>query len=153
VSKFSWVDIHPFAVGDKKREVQMHYSQNELEKAALQPETMLDCDTTVKVNLVILDDYMKEVSKTPIHFIKCDVEGHELKVLKGMSSLLREFHPNLSIEITVSGNERKEIFKLLMENNYDHFQKIEKNYPMIDPRLEIPEDCYFYLYAASTLVT
>ena len=82
---------------------------------------------------------MKEVSRAPIHFIKCDVEGHELKALKGMNSLLREFHPKLSIEITVSGNERKEIFKLLLENNYDHFQKIEKNYPMINSNEEIPK--------------
>ncbi len=153
VSIFPWVDIHPFAVGDKKSEAEMHYSKNELEKAALQPETMRDCDTTVKVNLVTLDEYMKEVSKAPIHFIKCDVEGHELKALKGMSSLLREFHPKLSIEITVSGNQRKELFKLLMENDYDHFQKIEKNYPLINPTAEIPEDCYFYLYAASSVVT
>ena len=153
VSIFPWVEIHPFAVGDKKSEVEMHYSKNELEKAALQPETMRACDTTAKVNLVTLDEYMKEVSKAPIHFIKCDVEGHELKALKGMSSLLREFHPKLSIEITVSGNQRKELFKLLMENDYDHFQKIEKNYPLINPTAEIPEDCYFYLYAASSVVT
>jgi FkbM family methyltransferase len=153
VSMFPWVEIHPFAVGDKKREAEMHYSKNELEKAALQPEAMQHCDTTTKVNVVALDQYMKEVSRAPIHFIKCDVEGHELKVLKGMNSLLRKFHPKLSIEITVSGNERKEIFKLLMENNYDHFQKIEKNYPMINPTEEIPKDSYFYLYAASTLVT
>ena len=70
-----------------------------------------------------------------------------------MSSILQEFHPKLSIEITVSGNERKEIFKLLMENNYDHFQKIEKNYPIINPTVEIPKDSYFYLYAASSVAT
>jgi hypothetical protein len=40
-----------------------------------------------------------------------------------------------------------------MENSYNHFQKIEKNYPMINPQEEIPKDSYFYLYAASTLVT
>lgn len=153
VSKFPWVDIHPFAVGEKKREAEMHYSTKELEKAALQPEPMQHCDATAKVNLVRLDEYMMEIGKVPIHFIKCDVEGHELNALKGMTSLLREFHPKLSIEITVSGNERKEIFKLLMENNYNHFQKIEKNYPIINPTVEIPKDSYFYLYAASTLVT
>ena len=153
VAMFPWVEIHPFAVGDEDREAEMHYSKYELEKAALEPETMQRCDTTAKVNLVALDQYMKEVSREPIDFIKCDVEGHELKALKGMVSLLREFRPKLSIEITVSGNERKEIFKLLMENKYDHFQKIEKNYPMINPTEEIPKDSYFYLYAASTLVT
>lgn len=153
VSMFPWVEIHPFAVGEKKSEAEMYYAKNELEKATLQPEPMQHCDTTAKVNLVTLDEYMPDISKVPIHFIKCDVEGHELKALKGMSSILQEFHPKLSIEITVSGNERKEIFKLLMENSYNHFQKIEKNYPMINPTEEIPKDSYFYLYAASTLVT
>ena len=87
-------EIHPFAVGDKKGEAEMHYSKNELEKAALQPEAMRDCDTTAKVNMVALDQYMKEVSRVPIHFIKCDVEGHELKALKGMNSA-----PGISPEI------------------------------------------------------
>ena len=150
---FPWVTLHPIAVGDKKYEAEMHYAKKELEKATLEPEPMQHCDTTAKVNLVPLDEYMADIGKVPIHFIKCDVEGHELKALKGMSSILREFHPKLSIEITVSGNQRKEIFKLLLENNYDHFQKIEKNYPMINPTEEIPKDSYFYLYAASTLVT
>ena len=152
VSMFPWVEIHPFAVGDKKGEAEMHYSKHELEKAALQPEATQRCDTTAKVNLITLDEYMAEVNSTPIHFVKCDVEGHELKALRGMSSILREFHPQLSIEITVSGNERKEIFKLLMENGYNHFQKTEKSYPLINPMLEIPKDSYFYLYAACTLV-
>ena len=153
VSKFPWVEIHPFAVGDKSSEAEMHYAKNELEKATLQPNRMQHCDTTAKVILVTLDKYMKEIGKVPIHFIKCDVEGHELKALKGMSSLIREFHPKLSIEITVVGDERKEIFRLLMQNNYDHFQKIEKNYPMFDPTAEIPQDSYFYLYATSSVAT
>jgi FkbM family methyltransferase len=152
VSMFPWVEIHPFAVGDKKGEAEMHYSKHELEKATLQPETTQRCDTTAKVNLITLDEYMAEVNSTPIHFVKCDVEGHELKALTGMSSILRVFHPQLSIEITVLGDERKNIFKFLLDNGYDQFQKIEKNFPFFDPESEIPNDSYFYLYATSTLV-
>ena len=153
VSIFPWVEIHPFAVGDQKSEATMHYSINDLEKAAIQPEAILHCDRTAKVELIVLDQYMKEESSKPIHFIKCDVEGHELKALIGMTSILEKFHPKLSIEITVSGNERNEIFNLLMSKGYNHFQKIEKNYPIINPMLGIPKDSYSYLHAACTQVT
>jgi len=152
VSAFPWVEIHPFAVGEKNRRVEISYSLDDLEKATLHPEFIKSHDEVAIINLVALDEYEAKEDLFPIHFIKCDVEGHELKALKGMSSILREFHPKLSIEITISGNERKELFKLLMENGYNHFQKIEESYPLINPRSEIPKDSYFYLYAACTLV-
>ncbi|MGO8126768.1 FkbM family methyltransferase, partial [Rhizobium ruizarguesonis] len=34
----------------------------------------------------------------PLGFIKIDVEGHELKVLKGSQAILNRDHPNLLIE-------------------------------------------------------
>ena len=34
----------------------------------------------------------------PIQFIKCDVEGHELEVLRGAECLLRRYHPHLLLE-------------------------------------------------------
>jgi FkbM family methyltransferase len=153
VSAFTWVKIHPFAVGEKNMRAEISYSLDDLEKATLHPELIKSHDEVAIINLVALDEYEAKEDLFPIHFIKCDVEGHELKALKGMSSILREFHPKLSIEITISGNERKELFKLLMENGYNHFQKIEENYPLINPTSEIPKDSYFYLYAACTLVT
>ena len=37
-------------------------------------------------------------NQIPVHFIKCDVEGHELDVLKGGQQVLRKFKPIISLE-------------------------------------------------------
>ena len=56
---------------------------------------------SVEVQLVSLDDYLVEqVSK--VDFIKIDVEGHELQVVRGARRILERDHPPLLIE--VSGN-------------------------------------------------
>jgi hypothetical protein len=52
---------------------------------------------------------------------------------------LKNKKDNVVLELPFQGIERKEIFKLLMENSYNHFQKIEKNYPMINPRKKSPK--------------
>ena len=69
----------------------MHYSKKNWKKP---PTTGSNthCDTTAKVKRGA--GPIHEVSKAPIHFIKCDVEGHELKALKGMNSLLGNFIRN-----------------------------------------------------------
>ena len=45
-----------------------------------------------------MDDYFYKKNQIPVNFIKCDVEGHELEVLKGGEQLLRKFHPIISLE-------------------------------------------------------
>lgn len=49
---------------------------------------------TVACEMARLDDVVKE----PVGFMKIDVEGHELAVLRGAERILREDRPNLLIE-------------------------------------------------------
>lgn len=51
---------------------------------------------SVDVETRRLDD---ESIQSPLGFIKCDVEGHELKVLRGASALLDKERPHLLIEV------------------------------------------------------
>lgn len=51
---------------------------------------------TIDVGVLVLDDSI--VSKMPIGFIKIDVEGYELEVLKGATGLIRRDRPILYIE-------------------------------------------------------
>lgn len=52
----------------------------------------------VRVELRRLDDVCQTV-EGKISFIKIDVEGHELDVLRGGERTIREHHPNLLVEI------------------------------------------------------
>lgn len=71
-----------------------------------------------------LDGFVFEHVREPLGFIKIDVEGHELQVLKGGFGLLRYgfdqlIRPNLMIEIEKRHNPRwKKVFNLLVDLKY-----------------------------------
>ena len=50
----------------------------------------------IEINRICLDDYK---FKHPIGFIKIDVEGHELEIIKGAEKLISLYKPNLLLEI------------------------------------------------------
>ncbi len=54
--------------------------------------------TTLRVNIESLDDYFDKTKGRPIHLIKVDVEGHELKVFQGAERILKEDRPVLIFE-------------------------------------------------------
>ena len=51
----------------------------------------------VECELTTLDEYLGNRPGSPIRFVKCDVEGAELKVLRGAASLLRQSVPPIWI--------------------------------------------------------
>ncbi|MGE0761613.1 MAG: FkbM family methyltransferase [Pirellulaceae bacterium] len=52
----------------------------------------------VPVRLTTLDAYFGQSSHRPVKFIKCDAEGHELRVFQGGEQVLREDRPTLLFE-------------------------------------------------------
>jgi FkbM family methyltransferase len=72
-----------------------------------------------RVPLRRLDDVCREVVGT-ISFIKIDVEGHELDVLRGSVAILQKHRPNLLIEIEQRHTLRPitETFDFLAAQNY-----------------------------------
>lgn len=54
--------------------------------------------TSIEVPLRTLDDLWLEVGSPPVSFVKIDVEGAELDVLRGAAQMLRTTHPVLLIE-------------------------------------------------------
>jgi FkbM family methyltransferase len=71
-----------------------------------------------ETTLVRLDDL--DLSERPISFVKIDVEGHELQVLKGAADLIRKHRPVLLVEIEHrhSAAPIEETFKFLEELGY-----------------------------------
>ncbi|MEQ8384392.1 MAG: FkbM family methyltransferase [Coleofasciculus sp. A1-SPW-01] len=53
---------------------------------------------TIQLSNVRLDDYWSNLD-LPVQFIKIDVEGAELEVLRGAENLLKQWHPTLLIEV------------------------------------------------------
>lgn len=137
------------AAGDANMQMVMNYDINDSEKASL-VETNTN-KKSCKVKLIRLDDYMSEMNLKRLDFIKCDVEGYELQTLKGMKNTLEAFHPQISLEVTISHQKRVEMIDLLKSLGYDYFRKIEYGYPKYDPVDDLLEvDDYFYLHASSS---
>lgn len=54
--------------------------------------------STICVPVVTLDEHLRRTGCRPVHFVKCDVEGHELQVLHGGRRMLEEDRPILLLE-------------------------------------------------------
>ena len=79
-------------------------------------------DANIEFSLVALDDYLIENPVLSIDFIKMDVEGYELKALKGAAETLKKHQPILALELHVKKNaaEAKQILELLIDQGYEY---------------------------------
>ena len=93
------------------------HSDNELKNESF--------ETFEKIETISLDEYKFE---HPIGFIKIDVEGHELEILKGANNLLKTNKPVMIIEIEErhSGVPREEIISYVKNIGYEVFHVNER---------------------------
>ncbi len=92
---------------------------------------IVSCDNRVEkgnkripVHLRSLDEILLG-SKSPIKFIKCDVEGHELAVVKGARAVTEKFRPAWLVEVSHDpdeiGSPSHELFSILRSYDYKVF--------------------------------
>jgi FkbM family methyltransferase len=145
--------LNNLAAGNSEDTLEMSYDPEDSEKASLIfAPTSTSLTRIVKV--LPLDAYAEEIKLDQLDFLKCDVEGFELKTLKGMVNTLSKYLPQLSLEITLAHEQRQELIELLMSLGYDSFRKIEKGFPNYDPTQDMKEQGdYFYLHATSSLAS
>jgi FkbM family methyltransferase len=84
------VRIQGLALGSEAGEAEFHIvdgAQTGLN--SLKPPAILDGTSIIKVQVTSLDDWVRAQNLDRVDFIKLDVEGAELSVVKGASGLLR----------------------------------------------------------------
>ena len=82
-------------------------------------------ENMLSVKAVKLDEYINSNNFEKIDFIKIDVEGFELNVLKGAVQSCHKFKPALFIEVNDDNLQRQgasesELLQWLKSNNYDY---------------------------------
>ena len=97
---------------------------------------------SLKVKAIPLDKFIEKNNIKKVDIIKIDVEGAEIKVLKGMMETIRKFKPKIFIEINnkklkAAGFSKEEVYNLLKKENYKAFQIVNKD--KIEPLSEIIE--------------
>lgn len=92
--------------------------------ASLEQANVVSGAVEVKVRLMRLDNYVAARSLGTIDFIKCDVEGHELSVLRGATKTLERDRPAILLECEArfGGPARVEqVFALLTGLGYQGY--------------------------------
>jgi FkbM family methyltransferase len=89
------VELVRKALSDENGRIQLYLSKNN--KGMHRIYKSRYCGESIEVDVVRLDDYFERYGSA-ISFIKMDVEGAEMAVLKGMSTLLRKNRAPMLIE-------------------------------------------------------
>jgi FkbM family methyltransferase len=89
----------------------------------------------VPVNLTTLDEFLSSAALAEVHFVKLDVEGAELDVLKGASNLLKQSsRPVFMVEVydirtRPWGYAARDIVRFLAERSFEWFSLEESGKP------------------------
>lgn len=119
------ITVFPLALSNNNCVKPLHFYGNHLGCASL--EIKVDqLKNPIDVKVTTLDKVMKDFINAPkVAFIKCDVESHELLVLKGAEKLIKKDKPTLLIEsssLKADSTTRNELFNYLNDINYiGHF--------------------------------
>lgn len=111
------IEVFPVAVGDRQGTVQLHLPAHALH-ASLMPSGESG-ENSVDVPLVSLDHLVETEQVPPPDFIKVDVEGGEMGVLKGATQIIAQHRPVVIFEANESserfGYNRLDLFALFRE--------------------------------------
>ena len=94
VSGISQVQINNFGFSDSEAELPLYKDQNHNEMASIYQRDLrgagVHMDHVETITVRTLDNFTSENNIDQINFLKIDVEGHELEVLKGGKRLLEK---------------------------------------------------------------
>ena len=117
-AKFPTVDVREIALSNSTGKIEFFNFFSSPALSTLQKDRVDLFEIpfrVIKVDTDTLDNQLMGFSK--IDFIKIDVEGHELEVLKGAEGVIGKFSPHLVIE--VDSNSIEKIKNLLTDLNYE----------------------------------
>lgn len=132
-------------VSSKKGSIGFQVNKLNMGGSRISPSNYIDQDylSQISINVLPVDD-INEVKSEPIEFIKIDVEGHEIEVIRGMTNTLYINKPIIAFEqeateiidgTSMSINELKNL-------GYNYFYSIESRRSKVNsnmhPFLRVP---------------
>ncbi len=136
LNDFNQIEVIEKAVSNTSGEGQLLLAKYSGGHALTTADAPPDLAGEITIDLVSIDDLIAQNRITPPNFVKVDVEGAELDVLKGMSETIKTYQPTIIYEVDDgdrAGYERKyrELADFLESLNYQVTQ-IENCYDTID---------------------
>jgi len=115
--------LYPIALYDEKGTASFNYVISNPAYSGLKKrsyDTKNERDTTIEVETDVLDNIIP--SNLKIDFMKLDVEGAELNVLKGAKRILKEHHPTVVFEFGMGGSD---VYGATPEKLFSFFEQID----------------------------
>ena len=100
--------------------LQLALSENEGEmrvSSGAGSSVITQAGTGKSVKVTTIDNFVEANTLPRVDFIKMDVEGHELKVLKGADETIKTFKPSLALSAYHRGDDLIELTKFLLKLN------------------------------------
>jgi len=140
--KLKQVSILPYAISDQQGDFEMFipgciHGQASLRQHSSSGWKTVDKVTSVTVKCKALSEITQVRSLSRIDFMKVDVEGAELLVLKGARDILMRDHPILHLEIedrwmNAFGYGASEIESFLRSIGYTYFATYDRDWIVLD---------------------
>ena len=146
----------PIAIGAKSREQKFfRVVSGDSTRGGLRPPASSDSVAETSVATVRLDDYVERLALDRVDIVKLDVEGGELEVLEGASTVLAKFRPVFICEVLDAttqawGYDAREIVLKFQRRGFRLFEiqldgsivphEIKDHYPDVRNYLAVPEE-------------
>jgi FkbM family methyltransferase len=116
------VTVHPYALGEKLALTTIYVPEGGVSGSLRAHGSAVNCKA-IDVQVSTLDDFMQASSFKRLDFIKADIEGAELLMLKGGINVLMRFKPMLMLEVQARstclfGYDPKDLFRFMQELGY-----------------------------------
>jgi FkbM family methyltransferase len=126
------VRVLPFALSDASGSLTMHLRQGGNTGSA-----QLGGGEGLTIRAARLDELWPELGYERLDFIKIDVEGHEIRVLRGAQRMISEHKPMMLIEIDPprlkeGGASSTELVEMLRDLRYDLFRSRRRELVSVD---------------------
>lgn len=142
-ARFPNIEIIPYALSDREGESSMGIASEKKYRHGL--TRLMTEDNSHKI-----DKEYSVSTKTPetvfgklekLDYIKCDIEGHEIKVIPGFKSLIEKYKPVVQIELEKANFDS--INSFLCEKGYKAYTILEGKAVILETDMEIINDIIY----------
>jgi FkbM family methyltransferase len=135
INELKNVNAYDCALGEADGEINFHIYPKGFCNAGMSSKYM-QTPNTLKINVVqkTLDTFIKENKITKVDFIKMDIQGAEMDMIKGSAETIAAFKPTIFTEACEPYNNTQKLFEILKSYNYNiYFIENDSSFLMKTP--------------------